>query len=394
MKAFKITKNVYWVGAIDRGIKDFHGYLTKKGTTYNAYLVMADKPVLIDTVKRPFMDEMLARIASVIEPSKIKYIVSNHSEMDHSGSLPEVIGLIKPEKVLASAMGVKALEDHFHSGHMVEAVANASTLDLGNMELKFFETRMLHWPDSMFTYLAADNILFSQDAFGMHLASDERFADEVDEDVWRYEAKKYYANILLPYSSFVLKLIEQWPSLKLDVKFVAPDHGPIWRDGGAKIIGLYKEWAEQRPSKKAVIIYDTMWGSTAAMAAVVKEGLVAGGAEVKLMPLSSSHRSDVATEVLDASALIAGSPTLNNGIFPTLADVLTYLKGLRKKGLVGAAFGSFGWGGEAVPQLNELLKAMNVQLVGDGVKVKYVPTTADLQRCKDLGTEVAKCLRK
>jgi flavorubredoxin len=265
-------------------------------------------------------------------------------------------------------------------------------MPLGNMELKFFETRMLHWPDSMFTYLEADKLLFSQDAFGMHLATDKMFADETAEDIWRYEAKKYYANILLPYSNFVLKLIERWPCLQIDAQFIAADHGPIWRDGGAKIIALYKEWAGQRPAKKAVIIYDTMWGSTKAMAEAIREGLTAGGAEARLMPLSSVHRSDVATELLDASALIAGSPTLNNGIFPTLADVLTYLKGLRKKGLIGAAFGSYGWGGDAVPQLNEFLKSMNAELLGGGVKVRYVPTRADLQRCSALGREAAEKL--
>lgn len=343
-KAVKISDKVYWVGAIDWVIRDFHGYTTKRGSTYNAYLILADKATLIDTVKAPFKDEMLSRISSVIEPEKIDYIVSNHSEMDHSGSLKAVISEISPEKVFASEMGTKALKEHFGLEGILP-LKSGEKLSLGNMELTFLETRMLHWPDSMFSYLPEEKLLFSQDAFGMHLATDERFADEIKEDILDYEASTYYANILLPYSPLVLKLLDEVEKSGLEIDIIAPDHGPVWRKDLGWILNRYRTWAEQKPTEKAVVLFDTMWHSTEMMARAIEEGLVAGGARVKVMSMASSHRSDVAYELLDAGGLIAGSPTLNNNIFPTMADVLTYLKGLRPANLIGAAFASYGWGG-------------------------------------------------
>lgn len=287
-KAVEISENVYWVGAIDWAIRDFHGYSTKRGTTYNAYLILADKVTLIDTVKAPFKDELIARIASVIEPEKIDYIVSNHSEMDHSGALPEVIELVKPEKVFTSAMGVKTLAEHFHSQERLVPVKDGESISLGNMKLTFIETKMLHWPESMFSYLADEGILFSQDAFGMHLATSERFADEVPSDILEFEGAKYFANILLPFSSFVLKLLERVTKLALGIKMIAPDHGPIWRKDIGRILDLYGIWANQKPTMKAVIAYDTMWGSTALMARAIGEGIASSGGSIKLM-LSLIH---------------------------------------------------------------------------------------------------------
>lgn len=389
-KAVKVTDNVYWVGAIDWGIRDFHGYQTSRGTTYNAYLILADKITLIDTVKAPFIDEMFARIASVVEPDRIDYIVSNHSEMDHTGALPPTIEAVKPERVFASVMGARAIAGHFEAlGSEVIPVKNGESLSLGNMGLTFVHTRMLHWPDSMFSYLAEDEILFSQDAFGMHLASTERFDDEIGRDVLAEEAAKYYANILLPFSPLVTKLIESLPTLGLKLKVVAPDHGPIWRSGFENVLRLYSEWAAQRPSMKAVVLFDTMWHSTEMMAGAVCEGLRDGGASVSVMPLQSCHRSDVATAVMEAGAIVVGSPTMNNNIFPSVADVMTYLKGLKPKNLLGASFGSFGWSGEAVGQINELLKAMRVELVSDGVRCNYVPNHKSLDECYSLGADLA-----
>ncbi len=389
--ATKITDDVFWVGAIDWAIRDFHGYATSRGTTYNAYLILADKVTLVDTVKAPFKSEMLARIASVVEPERIHYIVSNHTEMDHSGCLPDVIDLVKPEKVFASVMGAKGLVQHFHSGLDITAVKDGQTLSLGNRTLAFLETRMLHWPDSMFSYLQDEELLFSQDGFGMHLASTERFADELSAAVLEYEAAKYYANILLPLSKFVTRLLERVADLGLQLSIVAPDHGPIWRMGKdiEQIVGCYAKWAKQEPTDKVVVTYDTMWQSTALMARAIAEGVAAAGAEVRVMPLRASHRSDVATELLDAGALIVGSPTLNNGLFPTVADLLSYLKGLKPQNLVGAAFGSYGWSGEAVKEIRNTLTEMNVDLVGDGLGVRYVPVEAALEQCRALGAAVA-----
>jgi len=388
-KAVKINDHVYWVGAIDWCIRDFHGYETPRGTTYNAYLILADKITLIDTVKAHFKDEMLARIASVISPEDIDYIVSNHSEMDHSGCLPEVIDEVKPERVFASKVGVKTLAAHFHTEHEIEPLKEGDSLSLGNLTLSFVETKMLHWPDSMITYLNEDNLLFSQDAFGMHLASSERFADEIDDDILEYEGEKYFANILLLYSNLIIRLLDKVEKLGIKIDIIAPDHGPIWRQDIGRMPELYSKWAAQKPTKKAVVVYDTMWQSTDVMARAIGEGLSAGGVSVKIMPLKGCNRSEVVTEVLDAGALLVGSSTLNNNILPTVADVLTYLKGLKPLNLIGAAFGSYGWTGEAVGQISDILNAMKVELIGDGIKVRYVPESGDLEQCFNFGKQVA-----
>ncbi len=392
--AIKVTDNVYWVGAIDWTIRDFHGYTTPHGSTYNAYLVMADDITLIDTVKAPFKDEMLSRIKSVIEPSKIKYIISNHSEMDHSGSLPEVIDFIKPEKVFASAVGVKTLKELFHDQHEIIPVKDGETLSLGNMELTFMETRMIHWPDSMFTYLAKDEILFSQDAFGMHLATLERFADEIPAATLECEGATYYANIVLPYSPIVLNALEKVAKAGLKIKVIAPDHGPIWRKNIGWIIDLYKKWASQKPTAKAVVVYATMWHSTEKMASAISEALAQAGVKVKLLSMNETHRSEVVYEVLDAGALIAGSPTLNNNILPQMADVMTYLKGLKPANKIGAAFGSYGWSGESVKHLEAMLKEMKVDVVAESIAVKNAPDGDVLEKCHEMGKTIAAELLK
>lgn len=393
MKAVKISEHVWWVGAIDWALKEFHGYTTHRGTTYNAFLIMADKITLIDTVKAPFKNEMYARIASVVDPAKIDYIISNHAEMDHSGALPEVIRDLNPEKVFASVAGVKALHDHFRIGDKLTPVKTGDSISLGNMNVSFVETKMLHWPDSMFTYLAEDKVLFSQDGFGMHMATNQIFADENDWNVMETEMKRYYANILLPYAPQALKLLEVFPSLNLDIALIAPDHGPLWRgDLLLKPLELYGKWAAQAPVKQALVIYDTMWHSTEKMAFEIADGIRSTGVEVKVMALDGHSRSDVAAEMLDIGALVVGSPTINNGLFPRTADVLTYLKGLRPKNLIGAAFGSFGWSGEAVAQINDYLKAMNVELVSDGLKIKYIPAEAELAQAWDFGKQIGEKL--
>ena len=385
--AHRVTNRVFWVGAIDWGIRNFHGYLTSRGTTYNAYLVMADKVTLIDTVKAPFKDEMLSRIAAVIKPEKIDYIISNHSEMDHSGSLPRIVASVEPEQVFASEMGVKALAKHFHEGLDVTAVQDGESLSLGNANLTFIGSRMLHWPDSMMSYLAEDELLFSQDGFGMHLASCEMFADELPDCVLDWEAAKYYANILLPFSPLVTKLLGKVDELNVPIRIVAPDHGPVWRKDVGRIIESYGRWAEQRPNKKVVIAYDTMWGSTAKMAQVIADAVAAFGCCPRVLALRSAHRSDVATEILESGAFLVGTPTMNNHMFPTVADILYYLKGLKPKNLIGAAFGSYGWSGEGTSQVTELLAAMGVDLVHDAagaVRSQYVPTEDVLDECRAL----------
>ena len=387
--AVKVSDHVYWVGAIDWTIRDFHGYTTPHGSTYNAYLVMADEITLIDTVKAPFMEEMLSRIKSVVDPSQIKYIISNHSEMDHSGCLPQVVDLVKPKKVFASAIGTKTLKELFHDQREITAVKDGEILSLGNMELTFMETRMIHWPDSMFTYLAKDQLLFSQDAFGMHWATLERFADELPAANLEYEAATYYANIVLPYSPIVLKALDKVMATGWKIKIIAPDHGPIWRKDLGGIIELYKKWASQKHTAKAVVVYATMWHSTEKMARAISEAIAGAGIQVKLLSMSETHRSEVVYEVLDAGALIVGSPTLNNNILPQMADVMTYLKGLKPANLIGAAFGSYGWSGESVKDLEGLLKEMKVEIVAEAVSVKNVPDSSVLEKCAELGKTIA-----
>jgi flavorubredoxin len=392
MRAIKLTDRVYWVGAIDWGLRNFHGYTTSSGSTYNAYLVIADKITLVDTVKAPFRDEMMSRISSLIDPKAIDFIISNHAEMDHSGCLSDLMREVNPEKVFASIKGVEALNQHFDFDREITPVPDGETLDLGGAKFSFGETRMLHWPDSMVSYLHGDGVLFSQDGFGMHLASNERFDDQIDPSILKSEASKYFANILTPFSPIVLKTLEKIKGFNFDIKFIAPDHGPVWRKDIEMILDMYVQWAKQEPTKKAVVVYDTMWQSTAKMARTIGEGIFSTGVCTKVMPLAGNSRSDIATELLDAGAVVVGSPTMNNQLYPTVADVLTYTKGLKFKNLIGAAFGSYGWSGEAVKLIEENLREMKVDLVAEALNVKYVPSKDDYAACFKMGTLIGEKL--
>lgn len=393
-KALKVAEDVYWVGAIDWAVREFHGYRTSRGTTYNAFLVMGEKVTLVDTVKAPFKDELLSRIASVVDPAKIDYIISNHAEMDHSGCLPDLVALARPEKVFASAKGVEALQAHFGSDLDLVAVKDGDQVQIsgpgaegGPLTARFLQTPLMHWPDSMFSYLPERKLLFSQDAFGMHLASTERFAEDLPDWLLKEEASRYFANILLPFSGAIGKVFDRLAKAGIEATLVLPDHGPLWGAKFPLVRDWYREWAAQKPTTKAVVVYDTMWDSTELMARTVAEGLISAGARVKMVPLSGSHRSDLATELLDAGALLVGSPTLNGQLYPTVADALCYARGLKRKGLVGAAFGSYGWSGESIKHAEEGLAAMGVELVGN-LRTQYVPDGDVLEQCRSLGEQV------
>lgn len=394
MNPVKLTENVYWVGAIDWDVRDFHGYSTNRGTTYNAYLIIDEKITLIDTVKKNLKNDMIARISEIVDPKKIDYIVVNHVEMDHSGSLPDMVELIQPEKIICSKMGEKALLQHFHREDWPYEIAKpGNNVSLGEKSLAFLETRMLHWPDSMFTYLVEDKILFSSDAFGEHLASSERFDDEVDQAVLLEELTKYYANILTLYSPLVKKLIAKVEEMGLDIKMIAPDHGVIWRSNPGMAIEAYKKWSHNKGDGDALVIYDTMWHSTEKMAKRVGAGLQKEGVSYKLLNLRYTHRSDVMRDVLNTSAIVLGCPTLNNGLLPRMAGFLMYMRGLKPANKVGAAFGSFGWSGESVKLLNQAMEDMKFDIVDDGLKVKYVPEDKDLTQCVELGRSVGKAIK-
>ena len=392
MQPVEVVKDVYCLPAIDWNIRDFHGYSTYPGTTYNAYLILDEKITLIDTVKKEFADELLDAIAQIVDPKKIDYVVSNHTEMDHSGGLPRVMHKIGEDKpVYCSKMGFKNLTKHFGSRWNLQQVETGTELSLGNKTLLFLETRMVHWPDSMFTYLKDHSVLFSSDGFGQHYASLERFDDQVGEEIMIH-AQKYYANILLLYSPLILKLVEKVKELNLQIDMVCPDHGVIWRKNPGKIIEAYARWAKQEPQRKAIVIYDTMWHSTETMAETISESLWTEGVPTVVRKLRTTHRSDIMTEVLDAGAVIVGSPTLNNGLFPTIADILTYMKGLKPLNKVAAAFGSYGWSGEAVKLINEQFEAMKFNVVHPGVRVQYVPDDAAKEACRELAKKVAQAL--
>lgn len=394
MKATKLAEGIYDVGATDWNVRDFHGYSTESGSTYNAFLIIDEKITLIDTVKKEFTDQLMAKIASVIDPRKIDYIISNHTEMDHSGALPRVLHRIgKDTPVYCSKMGQKNLSSHFGQNINFRAVADGEELSLGKRTLKFLETRMIHWPDSMVSYLIEDKILFSSDAFGQHYAGPERFDDQIGEAIMPH-AKKYFANILWPYAPVIKAFLNKLKGLNLPIEMICPDHGIYWRQDPQKIVETYAQWCELQPRpNKAVVVYDTMWHSTEAMAEAIAAGLAAEGMEAKPMHLRSCHRSDVVTEAFDAKAIIVGSPTLNNGLFPTVADFLTYLKGLKPKNKVAAAFGSFGWSGEAAKLVETELKTMGLDLAEEPLKLLYVPDEAALETCYEFGRRIAMTMK-
>jgi len=389
MRAVELKKGIYWVGAIDWGVRDFHGYSTPMGSTYNAYLLVDDKVVLFDTVKKGFATDLLRHISQLVEPTEIDYIVVNHVEMDHTGSLPEVVEAVRPEKIICSSMGHKALKAHFHREDWpYEVVSTGQAVSTGSRSIQFIETRMIHWPDSMFSYIPEESLLISQDGFGQHWATSERFDDEVDESELMRQSAKYYANILLPYSMLVRKLLGQVREMGLRIDMIAPDHGLIWRSKPDRIIEAWDRWSQQVSTEKAVVVYDTMWRSTELMARAIAEGIESEGVVVKVMGLEGWHRSDVMTEILDARAVVLGSATLNNGMMPRMADMLAYMKGLRPAGKIGAAFGSYGWGGEAPRLLDAFIAEMKFEIAGECLRVNYVPGPDDLAKCVQLGARV------
>jgi len=388
----ELAPNIYWVGVVDWIIRDFHGYLTEDGSTYNAYLIVDDHITLIDTVKRDLVPGMLARVAEIVDPAKISYIVSNHVEMDHSGGLPEVVAAVKPDKVFCSPLGKAGLSRHFKQDWPFEPVKTGAELSLGRYTLSFLETPMLHWPDSMMTYLKEEQILFSSDAFGAHLASTARFDDHLPDSPGDYanQLKKYYANILMPFGGLITQLFEKVAALGLSFKIIAPDHGLIYRKNPAWALEAYRQWAAGAPLPKALVIYDTMWHSTEMLAEAFMEGLMDAGVQAQMHHLRRTHYSDIVTEVLDAGLLLFGSPTLNNQMFPSMGEFLTYLKGLKPRNKAAAAFGSYGWSGQAVGLINQELEAMKLKVVHEGFQVKYIPDPEELAAARALGEKLAR----
>jgi len=390
----ELTKGVYWVGVIDWAIRKFHGQelSTHRGSSYNAYLITDEKTVLVDTVWGPFHDQLIKNIGEVVDPAKIDIVVANHAEVDHSGSLPAVMRHAPKATVVVSQRGKESVEGHFHQPWDFKVVKTGDKINIGKNDLVFVEAPMLHWPDSMFTYLTGKNILMPNDAFGQHYATAFRFNDQVDQEELYEEALKYYANILTPFSSLVLKKIDEVLSLNLAVDMIAPSHGVIWREDPLQIVKKYQQWAKQEPENSAVIIYDTMWEGTRLMAEAIGHGLMTAGIPYKAFHVAVSDRNDVITEVFKARAIIVGSPTFNQGVLPTIAPVLEDLKGLKFQNKIGAAFGSYGWSGESVKIIEEHLSNCKSQLVAAGVRAKWQQEPDDLAKCRELGQKIAQAI--
>jgi flavorubredoxin len=389
MEKVELKKGIYWVGAIDWNIRDFHGYSTPYGTTYNAYLILDDKNVLVDTVKAPFYLEMLGRISEIIDPSKIDVIVSNHVEMDHSGSLTQMVERVGHPTVITSERGQKGLMKHYEKSLKFKTVKSGETFSIGHRTLTFVEAPMLHWPDSMFTYVKEDQLLLPNDAFGQHVASCQRFEDEVGDEVMKHAAK-YYANILWPLAPLILKKVDEVVKMGIPIDMIAPSHGFIWRKNPGRIIQAYVDWSQGKGGNKILVIYDTMWGSTEGMAKAILKGLIEEGAEARLLHLRSNHRSDIVEEMLDSKGVLLGSPTLNNGMFPTMGDFLTYMKGLRPKGKIFGLFGSHGWGGGAIKEMKRVLDEEKFETWEKELPVQFVPGAEEVKSAIQFGREFAR----
>ena len=390
LKAVQVAPHIWAVGAIDWNVRNFHGYQTGRGSTYNAFLVMDEKITLVDTVKAPFADDLLARISSVIDPCKIDYVISNHSEPDHSGALPRILEAVKPEKLFASVAGAKTLKAYY--GIDATAVKTGDSINLGKGNIAFVDTKMLHWPDSMVSYYDLDKALFSQDAFGMHLAGSKLWADEYDGSILEQEARKYFANILNVQAPKVASLIESLPGLGLEIEFLLPDHGPLWRGDWSWIVELYRDCALQPWRKRAFVAYSTMWGATRILADSFADGIRERGVEAAVTDLSVSDRSAVMTEVANSGIIAFGAPTMNNQMYPAMADVLCYVKGLRPKNKLGFAFGSYGWSGEGAKQIAAELDAMGVEQPVAPIQSKYMPTAEELDAVRQAGATTADAL--
>lgn len=402
MKATELAKGVYWVGAIDWNLRDYHGY-TLPGTTYNAYLVVGEKIALIDTTYPGFEGQMLDRVASIIDPLKIDYVIANHVEMDHSGGLPKIAKMLPGVPIYCTEEGVKGFNRHYDTeGWNFHVIKSGETLDLGGKTLVFLEAPMLHWPDSMFTYLAEDEILFPNDAFGQHIASSERFDDELGTDEAMEHAQKFFANLIIPLAPKVLKKLGEVTDLNIGIKMVAPSHGVIWRENAIGIITAYADWSNGISKDKVTIVYDTMHGSTTRMAQAIAEGVIEGGCEAKVCMLKDgryegTHRSDVVTDILDSKAVIVGTPTLQDEPLPTVDGFMCYLRGLRPGRLtekkLGFTFGSHGGSGGAVKIVEADMRTAGIEIFREPIEVNYRPDAEEIELCHRAGREIAEAVK-
>ncbi len=392
----KITEKVTWVGKIDWELVRFHGdeYSTHRGSSYNSYLIRDEKTVLIDTVWSPYSKDFVAKLKQEIDLEEIDYIVANHAEVDHSGALGELLREIPDTPVYCTANGAKILKGHYHQDWNFVTVKTGDTLELGANKLVFVEAPMLHWPDTMFSYLTGENILFSNDAFGQHYASESLYNDKVDQCELYHEALKYYTNILTPFSPQVKRKIEEFLGLNLPLNLICPSHGIIWRDNPAQIVEQYLKWADAYQENQITLIYDSMWEATRKMAEAIAQGIaqVDPDVTIKIYNAAKEDKNDILTEVFRSKAILVGSSTINNGHLYSIAGLLEMIRGLKFKGKKAAAFGSYGWSGEAVKQINESLEKSGFALVNDGIRTLWSPDEKATADCISFGEEFAKAL--
>ncbi|MHA1784375.1 MAG: FprA family A-type flavoprotein [Candidatus Helarchaeota archaeon] len=391
----EIMKDVYYVGIIDWNLRNFHGYSTNRGTTYNSYLVIDEKIALIDNTKAPFTDELIENIKEVIGDKKIDYLICNHLEGDHTGSLPVISELYSDAQIVTSKRGKEMFLRYYKKNWDIQTVETGDTISLGKKTLTFVEIPMVHWPESMVTYLTPENILFSNDAFGQHFASSKRFDYENDLNEILEEAKKYYANIVMHVSGIIKKVLTKvTEELKLQIDMICPSHGIVWKEHIGDILKLYTGWSNRETVEKVLIIYDTMWKSTEKMAKAILKGIQDEGIKVKLFRITDTDLSDIITETLDARGLLIGSPTINNGMFPTVSGFLTYLKGLRPPTKIAGVFGSYGWNAKnTMDQITANLKEARIPEILDPVITNFVPDPEELEKFRAFGREFAKKIK-
>ncbi|MEI6845809.1 MAG: flavodoxin domain-containing protein [Candidatus Firestonebacteria bacterium] len=395
MSAVKIKEGVYWVGAVDWNVRSFHGHTfnTKRGTTYNSYLIVDEKIALIDSVYAPFSQELLANISEIVPPEKIDYMVVNHVEGDHSGSVPEILKYCPKAKVVGTEKCKTGMYKHYYGNWDWLTVKTGDKINLGKKTLTFVEAPMLHWPDSMFTYIPELELLLPNDAFGQHISSSKRFDDEIDQSELMDEAASYYANILLPFSPMVLKKIDEVVKMGIKISMIAPSHGIIWRKDPMKIINAYVKWAKNETTSKVVIAYETMWKSTELMAKTIGDGVASTGVGVVIADVSEVDKTNVIKEMLDAKGYLIGSATHGNDMLPQISGFLAFLKGMKPKGRIGAAFGSYGWSGGAAKSIEEVLTGAGINIVQPFMQCQFVPDKEELKKLFEYGVEFGKKIK-
>ncbi|WP_378956999.1 FprA family A-type flavoprotein [Pelosinus sp. sgz500959] len=388
MHNVEIAPGVYSVGAVDWTKRNFHGYETPRGVTYNAYLIVDEKICLVDTVKAPFTKELLERVSQIVDLEKIDYIVCNHTEPDHSSALPFVMEKTPQAKVVLTAQGKASIIKHYQKEYDFQVVKEGDVLDLGRKKLHFITMPMLHWPDSMASYLDGEEILFSNDAFGQHICTNQCFDDENNISDIMDEASKYYSNILMPYNRLIGNALGKTETVP--IKMIAPSHGVIWRTHIKDILVKYEKWGSGYNNGSIVIVYDSMWGATEDMARRILEGVSAAGVVAKLHCLTTSSLSDIINDSLECGGIIVGSSTQHNDVLPTMGGFLTYLKGLRPVNKIGAAFGAYGWAGGAQKSIEESLTASGIAVESSNLSFKWVADQDEREKCFNFGLEFAK----